>query len=142
MKSRAYRRSVKIRSRRGRDGEVASKRHSRALWLETLENRALLSGTPELLKNINPRTEGSSPGQFVQVGPTVFFSARDSEHGRELWKTDGTAAGTVIVKDIDPGDPGSYPEYLTAFKGALFFAAGDGEHGTELWKSDGTAAGT
>src|SRR3954454_7176280 len=112
MKPRAYDRSDVILRRRGRAGQVASKRHSRALWLETLENRALLSGTPELLKNINPRTEGSSPGQFVQGGPTVCFSAGDSEHGHELWKTDGTAAGTVMVKDIDPGDPGSYPEYL------------------------------
>ena len=27
----------------------------------------------------------------------------------ELWKTDGTESGTVLVKDINPGFNGSYP---------------------------------
>ena len=110
--------------------------------LEALEDRAVPSGTPELLKNVNPGTESSFPEQFTEVGDTIFFAARDDDHGRELWKTDGTAAGTALVKDIDPGDGGSYPEYLTNFNGTLFFTADDGDHGTELWKSDGTAAGT
>ena len=64
-------------------------------------------------------------------------------HARhELWKSDGTAAGTVLVKDISPGSAGSIPNNLTNVNGTLFFAADDGTNGTELWKSDGTAAGT
>src|SRR4051794_16221160 len=108
---------------------AAWKPASRALVLEALERRVLLSATPALLKNVNPGTEGSSPGQIVAVDDTVFFSARDSEHGRELWKTDGTAQGTALVKDIRPGGGGSYPEYLTDFNGTLFFTANDGVHG-------------
>ena len=60
----------------------------------------------------------------------------------ELWKSDGTAAGTVMVKDINPGSGNSAPLSLTNVNGKLYFAANDGADGDELWKSDGTAAGT
>src|SRR5262245_16550770 len=140
MNLQASRRAGRFPRRRQSAGGAARKRASRALLLEALENRALLSGTPELLKNVKPRTLGSSPGQLVQGGATVFFSANDNVHGRELWKTDGTAAGTALVKDIQPGRGSSYPEYLTSFNGTLFFTANDGVNGKELWKSDGTTA--
>src|SRR5262249_6787385 len=53
-----------------------------------------------------------------------------------LWKTDGTAAGTVLVKSI-----WSLSE-LTPVGDKLFFAGDDGTTGSELWVSDGTTAGT
>src|SRR5262245_55961701 len=40
----------------------------------------------------------------VVVGGTVYFTAYEREHGRELWKTDGTPEGTVLVKDTNPGN--------------------------------------
>lgn len=72
----------------------------------------------------------------------VFFSASPGDTGRELWKSDGTAPGTVLVADINPGLSDSNPTYLTWFRGALFFQADDGSHGRELWVSDGTGSGT
>ena len=51
-------------------------------------------------------------------------------HGRELWKSDGTAAGTVLVKDINPGTSGARtagPE-PDERRATLFFTANDGGH--------------
>ena len=45
---------------------------------------------------------------MVAIGSTAYFTADDGVHGEELWKSDGTAAGTVLVKDINPGSAGSY----------------------------------
>ena len=60
--------------------------------------------------------------------------------GDELWKSDGTDGGTVLVKDIRGGTDSSVPRYLTNVGGTLYFRANDGSSGHELWKSDGTEA--
>jgi ELWxxDGT repeat protein len=72
----------------------------------------------------------------------LFFTADDGANGLELWKSDGTVAGTTLVKDIRAGATGSDPSELTNVGGLMFFAANDGTTGKELWKSDGTATGT
>ena len=46
------------------------------------------------------------PRNLTNVNGTLFFTADDGTNGRELWKSDGTAAGTVLVKDISPGSVG------------------------------------
>jgi ELWxxDGT repeat protein len=82
------------------------------------------------------------PRLLTVVSNTLFFVADDGVNGIELWKSDGTVAGTRIIKDILPGPGGSAPEWLTAIGNQLFFLANDGTHGKQLWKSDGTRAGT
>jgi ELWxxDGT repeat protein len=84
----------------------------------------------------------------------VLFHADDGVTGRELWRTDGTASGTVSVKDINPGPFSAFPpldpeifEFATEatyplLGGAICFPANDGARGVELWQSDGTRAGT
>ncbi|MBI1880696.1 MAG: hyalin [Chloroflexi bacterium] len=79
---------------------------------------------------------------LVAVNGTLFFTASDGVNGFELWKSDGTSAGTVLVKDIYPGNLHSFPTHLTNVNGTLFFVANDGVYGPSLWKSNGTAAGT
>jgi ELWxxDGT repeat protein len=106
-----------------------------------------------LVRDINPGSRGSitfdcidfSCGPEVEsldVDGTLFFRAYDEDTGSELWKTDGSAAGTMRVKDINPGMNESAPSNLTNVDGALFFTAHDGSTGYGIWKSDGTEAGT
>lgn len=76
------------------------------------------------------------------AGDTLFYTAITESSGSELWKTDGTTAGTTRVKDINPGPGGSQPIHMLAVGNAVYFAASDGVHGFELWRSDGTEAGT
>ncbi len=77
---------------------------------------------------------------------TLYFSAIDyaNSKGTQLWKTDGTVAGTQVVKDVSPNANSFYPFpfYFKDVNGTLFFIGDDGVHGTELWKSDGTETGT
>jgi ELWxxDGT repeat protein len=60
---------------------------------------------------------------------------RKGSRGNELWRSDGTTAGTKLVRDIKPGAKGSGTRNLTNVGGTLFFDADDGRHGTELWKA-------
>ncbi len=100
-----------------------------------------------LLKDINPGATDSIVSSFdkrlVASGGFVYFPADDGTNGEELWRTDGTTDGTVLVKDIMPGADGSELVFRLAedVNGTLFFVANDGS-GQTIWKSDGTAAGT
>jgi ELWxxDGT repeat protein len=112
------------------------------LYIEELENRLLPSLTPTLLLNIDLGQSHASG--FCEVDGLAYFSANDGTHGFELWQSNGTTAGTVMVKDINPGKSTSYPGNMMNVNGTLFFSANDGpsNHGIELWESNGTAAGT
>jgi ELWxxDGT repeat protein len=114
--------------------------HGRQLW----RSNGAGAGTV-MLTDINAGFNypfGTIPYDLTNVSGTLFFASNDVTHGTELWKSDGTAAGTVLVKDIIPGTNGSYPRYLTNVNGTLFFSAVDATHGSQLWQSNGSAAGT
>src|SRR5262249_15617295 len=101
------------------------------LRAESLEARALLSSTPAIGPDINPGAGASDPSSLVVIGSTTYFAADDGVHGQELWKSDGTAAGTAMVADINPGGVFSNPANLINVDGTLFFTADDGIHGSE-----------
>ena len=96
----------------------------------------------ELVADINPDIGSASPSFFTDINGTLFFSADDGIHGTELWKSNGSLNGTVMIKNIYSGGSSSSPSNLINKNGILFFSADDGTNGTELWKSDGTTAGT
>lgn len=80
----------------------------------------------------------------------LYFTAHandgSADLGNELFKTDGTQAGTVLVTDLtgggDDGNPMS-DDMVRPFiyNDELYFSGADGGN-TVLWKTDGTEAGT
>jgi ELWxxDGT repeat protein len=95
-----------------------------------------------MVKDLNLAPQSSSPDSFVEAGGKMFFVAYDPAHGRELWATDGTAAGTALVKDLVPGPSGSNIQGIVALGNDVYFSAVDAAGNGGLWRSDGTAAGT
>lgn len=114
--------------------------HGRELW----KSDGTTEGTV-MVKDIQPggSSTHSNPRYLISVGDIVLFSASDGlTHSTELWKSDGTEQGTVMVKDIGKGRPGSTPQKFIIFRDHVYFTANDGEFGEELWTSNGTEKGT
>jgi ELWxxDGT repeat protein len=88
---------------------------------------------------------------FFGVGGRVYFTNRTYFEGSELWQTDGTDAGTVLVADIFPGGENPYnasyipnngnPADLSGLAGTLLFTAQDAG-GYHLWTSTGANGAT
>ena len=76
------------------------------------------------------------------IGTTLFFQGRDAATGLELYKTNGTSAGTALVRDINPGAGDGYLGNSAVVGTSFFFRANNGVNGHEPWKTDGTSAGT
>ncbi|MCW8966053.1 MAG: hypothetical protein OQK82_05115 [Candidatus Pacearchaeota archaeon] len=85
-----------------------------------------LSGCSNSDSNSDNDTTEAQPYYFV--GTTVAS-------GTELWKSDGTDAGTVLVKEINTHGH-SYASKFTEVGADVYFSADDGIHGQELWKRD------
>jgi ELWxxDGT repeat protein len=86
------------------------------------------------VRDVTPGPADTSFRWLAAVGDTLYFHLPTYQ----LWKTDGTPAGTLLVKDFNAiGTPTYDP---VGAGGKLFFPV-RGER-LELWTSDGSAAGT
>ncbi|SFD35321.1 putative Ig domain-containing protein [Spirosoma endophyticum] len=94
------------------------------------------------IKITNTPTTGSDPYGFVTYKGRLYFSASSSTDGPEIYSTDGTPGGTVLLKNINtlPGK-GSEVGSLVIYNDKLYFGATSATGGG-LWVTDGTTAGT
>jgi len=96
-----------------------------------------------LVADLNPGPGSSAPQQLADVGGVggvggiggvLVFAADDGQTGLELWRSDGTAAGTRRLADLSLGRAASSPGPFTVAGDRLLFGADDGMHGRELWE--------
>lgn len=100
-------------------------------------------GTPETTTKVSPSTiVGASFSGLIAFNGKLFFTCDDGVHGRELWTSDGTAAGTSLLIDLYPGVTGSAPFGLTVMNNKLFFLARTTAGNSRLLVCDGTPGGT
>ncbi|MDO9712745.1 hypothetical protein [Paracraurococcus lichenis] len=120
--------------------------HGPELWVSD----GTAAGT-RLVADIYPGSAdwAGGPHDFVALGDgRALFVAYDGAQGKELWASDGTAAGTRLVADINPGGSPGWPawsnphDFVALGGGRALFVADDGVHGPELWVSDGSTVGT
>lgn len=129
--------------------------------------------TAAMFKDINPGQSGGVPNSStpllanaVIINNHFIFSATTATDGNELWTSDGTPEGTVILQNINTnagvgsnpflfpvidyngilngdlaGGLGDIFDRTALYNGFIFFSANDGTNGTQLWKTDGTIGG-
>ena len=68
---------------------------------ERLEERLPLALSPQLLVDLNLGTAGvTAHSPIVDVNGIAYFPGRTDAGAYQLWRSDGTAAGTFRVKDV------------------------------------------
>jgi len=122
--------------------------HSPEAGVELWASDGTTAGTGRVA-DVNASSNDSSPAEQlppfsrmlengVPFNGRTYFAADDGVHGRELWSTDGTAAGTRMEADLVPGAQPSDPTGLLVHENALWFVTVF----NRIYKSDGAAAGT
>ena len=109
-------------------GNQLSSQHSRhgpghrtELWVSD----GTAAGTT-MLADIDPGNTDSFPysySQFASLNGGLYFANDDPAHGVELWRSDGTVAGTGLFADINPGPAGSFPGNMSVINNTLYFSA-------------------
>ncbi len=113
------------------------------LWKSdgTLAGTALLKDLAQANASGLTATEGL---RGITIAGKLYFVRELPGTGVEIWRTDGSTAGTQQIKRIlsPTASATSVARSLTNVNDMLYFAAETAASGFALWRSDGTAAGT
>ena len=137
------------------DNDPADAYQASKLWVSD----GTAQGTYEVRRDVGvaapPYTGGGVPSPPYD-GPTMFdyngtllFQGYDAAAAGgkwsldfELWKSDGTAAGTTLAAELVPGSGGSEPRFFGLVGSQALISVTDPQHGREPWLTDGTQQGT
>ena len=105
--------------------------HGRELW------KYDAAGHTTLVKDINPGVNNSSwdvwnSNVLTNINGTLYFGAMDGVHDYQLWKSDGTTEGTVMVCD-----KARAPSDVTLAGGTIYFIAHAEAGGPDYGKPTG-----
>ncbi len=91
-----------------------------------------IAQSPKQISHFKGTDELSSyPSNFVEFNGLVYYLATDSEHGRNVWVTDGTTDGTRFFLEAEPNLPNYNKLYSFVTDNALYLASNQ-----NLWKID------
>lgn len=111
--------------------------------LELWRTDGTAAGTLQVA-DIAPGPQSSSPASAfgtVVVNGIAYFAADNGTNGRELWRSDGTGAGTRMVTELTPGASNANFMMMGAIGGRVLFAFTNAGP-LQLWGTDGTSGGT
>lgn len=91
-----------------------------------------------LVKDIRSGTSGSLLSGIIPYNGSLIFKASDGVDGSELWKSDGSAAGTTEIADTNPGSASFNPVNMVEFNSKLYFSGLTAALGSEIFSYDGT----
>ncbi|MEM1177977.1 MAG: hypothetical protein AAGM22_06520 [Acidobacteriota bacterium] len=106
---------------------------------------AAIADGPSLIVDLETTPTGSGPASFLEFEGQTYFSADRGDVGREIFVSDGTAAGTRLFVDAYPGPTssaqnfGTTPRGMLAAEGRFFFIA-EGPGAIQLWVADADGA--
>jgi ELWxxDGT repeat protein len=89
---------------------------------------------------------GASDGSTIAaMDGFILYLRGNANNGLQLWRSDGTLAGTAMLQDLGTGVQLSQlsTNYIVTRVGdRVIFQSENAQNGPQLWGSDGTAAGT
>jgi trimeric autotransporter adhesin len=110
---------------------------------ELWKSNGTVAGT-QMVKDINPGVNSSSPYSLFAFNGFIFFGASDG-NTTSLWRSNGIAGGTIKLQEVTPVNTyNTYDKdnYFCISNDVLYFVGSDALSGTEVWRTTGTPAST
>lgn len=102
-------------------------------------------GNPRLFRSIGAsgyslHVSTVAARELKNINGQLWFSG--GAQGHQIWKSDGSSAGTTMVKDLSYDFNGHSASGFSETQNGIVFSINTTPYGTELWRTDGTPFAT